>query len=488
MKNFPPFAMLGHHITMVHWLGMSVAIVFLVILPLVVVSQTPPVVPVPTGGSVTVTITSGPSPNSACPDATVTTRLSATRNDPQIHRECAITEKSCTWTIEEIKQNSASSNPSEGVDVTDTYRGTKVTLNPMSGGDLTRDLVATQLPPGYWWVKVKVVANWTIEKEAGCGDCDCGGSPNSPPAYVTVPFTIVGVKSITATDGGTSGGGGSSSGGISPATDDDPGVETPVKTLYVCKATSGTVDITAVPTPNVSESELPSTWEITKVSGTLDFASPPGKLTATVSKAVAGDITVQVKDCPSSTEHFQVRIVVISLDSVTVASTACSSNKVTVTSPGSGTLYVCQGSSNSTTVNVAVTTTPNTSEAHERVLYSIGGNTTGVGPWPDNNFAPGNRDVTLTVASGNRTFQISVGCDDNGNHILDGSEATVTVTVILVQIESLTVTEVGGSANSATDPSDHRLYVCVDPVTGTVQVKIDALILPNTSAARAYAL
>jgi hypothetical protein len=94
--------------------------------------------------------------------------------------------------------------------------------------------------------------------------------------------------------------------------DTNPGVEAPLQTLTVVCGT-GSVSIAATASPSVSASDLPSSWAISKVSGSLGLGSTPGKLSASVSKATPGDITVQVTCCGSCTEHYRVRVVVVSV-------------------------------------------------------------------------------------------------------------------------------------------------------------------------------
>jgi hypothetical protein len=96
--------------------------------------------------------------------------------------------------------------------------------------------------------------------------------------------------------------------------DADKSVEADIKTIYVARKDTGTVNISVETDPSIAESDLPSGWKIEKVSGSLDFDGTPGKLSAKLKKNTFGDIVLKVSPCSGSTGHFQVKIFIININ------------------------------------------------------------------------------------------------------------------------------------------------------------------------------
>lgn len=116
---------------------------------------------------------------------------------------------------------------------------------------------------------------------------------------------VIGIKKIKAED---------SDDGSNSVEDADKGVETDIKTIYVARKDTGTVNISVETDPSVAEGDLPADWKIEKVSGSLDFDGAAGKLSARVKKNIEGDIIVRVVSCLDFLYHFQLRIIVLNLE------------------------------------------------------------------------------------------------------------------------------------------------------------------------------
>lgn len=177
------------------YLIQSTVLALLVFGPLAVLGQ---IRPVPDNGNrksgtstgclLEITV-SGPTSNPAIAGDNVVAMLSATRNGPTINSECAVTSKSCLWTV-------------TGVNYSETNDAGSFVPQPTSLVSLTYDGVepfatmnAPDLSPGYWSVTVNASATWTIEKSAGCGDCDCGGCADAN-GDTTIAFAVVGVDRV----------------------------------------------------------------------------------------------------------------------------------------------------------------------------------------------------------------------------------------------------------------------------------------------------
>ena len=118
--------------------------------------------------------------------------FNASRNGPALNSECAVTNKSCVWTVSSVKYRAdMSAIPTEAP--------TSLVNVVFDGAEFASQLTAPDLPAGYWDVTVNASASWTIEKSAGCGDCDCGGCANAA-GSVTIAFAVVAVDRIIVKD------------------------------------------------------------------------------------------------------------------------------------------------------------------------------------------------------------------------------------------------------------------------------------------------
>jgi len=100
--------------------------------------------------------------------------------------------------------------------------------------------------------------------------------------------------------------------GSNTAVDSGKEKESPLRTIYVFRKDNDPVNITVDPKPNVSTSELPDSWKISKVSGNLKL-TVSDKLNATVDRSEIGEAVVQVKCHDGDKDHFQVRVVVATI-------------------------------------------------------------------------------------------------------------------------------------------------------------------------------
>ncbi|MBN1932547.1 MAG: transglutaminase domain-containing protein [Desulfobacterales bacterium] len=132
-------------------------------------------------------------------------------------------------------------------------------------------------------------------------DVDNNGSLESGEVQYEVEV-VVGVVSIKAGD---------SDDAANFVEDGDKTIEANLKTLYVYRKDTGTVNITVETNPSVSESDLPSDWIIEKVSGSLNLDGTSGKLSAQIKKDTPGEIVVRVLPSSGSTDHFQVKVTVV---------------------------------------------------------------------------------------------------------------------------------------------------------------------------------
>ena len=119
---------------------------------------------------------------------------------------------------------------------------------------------------------------------------------------------VIGVKKIKAVD---------SDDGSNTAEDTDKAVEADIKTIYVPKKDTGTVNITVETEPSVTEADLPADWKIEKISGTLNFDGAVGKLSGRIRKNSEGEIVIRVMPCSSSSDHFYLKIIVFKVEFVT---------------------------------------------------------------------------------------------------------------------------------------------------------------------------
>ena len=70
-----------------------------------------------------------------------------------------------------------------------------VSFTNVDGVEPRADLIAPGLSAGYWDVTVDASATWSIEKSAGCGDCDCGGCAKAV-GDTTIAFAVVAVDRV----------------------------------------------------------------------------------------------------------------------------------------------------------------------------------------------------------------------------------------------------------------------------------------------------
>ncbi len=170
------------------------------------------------------------------------------------------------------------------------------------------------------------------------------------------------------------------------------------------------------------------------------------------------------------------------LDSLTVSDPAHVENAVT----DSGTLYVEEGGDHTATIAITGLVTPGAGA--DKALWRIDE------PYAyqsQGNFASDSNNVTLTVVDGNRVWNVKAGVDNNGNGNLDASEVTKTVGVTVVDVESLTVTDLADNY-SITNPPGAEMYVAEaavgTPGAGSVKIKIEAEYLPTGPGAGSHIL
>src|SRR5690606_1122394 len=98
--------------------------------------------------------------------------------------------------------------------------------------------------------------------------------------------------------------------------------------------------------------------------------------------------------------------------------------------------------------------------------------------------------VTLTPADGvNNIVTLRAGVDRNLNGTLESSEEMKTVEVMVIQLDSITVSDKAHPAQSAANPTATQLYVAEPisgPMSGKVQINIDATGSPDTLEAGAH--
>ena len=228
--------------------------------------------------TLTAYIASSPDPSPAKAGDDVTASFSAQPTDPKLKAECALTSKSCSWDVMKIEyRDSSGGSPT---DVTSSMIG-QVTKSG-DGVESPAQIIARNFSAAHWSITVKFTASWTIEKQSGCTDCDCGTCPNAE-ALLTVAFVVVAVDRIIVEDS-------------------DPEVVGSTK-VWV----GDSVILEAKPKP--ADATFPDgtpTWTIdSKPTGSTVTASGGASKTLTITPDKPGDYTIKAR-CGTSVAMFQI--------------------------------------------------------------------------------------------------------------------------------------------------------------------------------------
>ncbi|MFH0937744.1 MAG: hypothetical protein V1899_00435, partial [Planctomycetota bacterium] len=89
-----------------------------------------------------------------------------------------------------------------------------------------------------------------------------------------------------------------------------------------------------------------------------------------------------------------------------------------------------------------------------------------------------NNTALCTLKPGVRSYEVKIGCDVNKNKILDEDEITQHITVEVLKVEKLTVTDAANSKVTATNKPDTKLVVC-ETKAGNAKIKIEAKFSPD---------
>ena len=150
---------------------------------------------------------------------------------------------------------------------------------------------------------------------------------------------------------------------------------------------------------------------------------------------------------------------------------------VKATNPSDEHLVVCETDEGNAKIKMDIEIAPDDTNRRKRVLWKIDEETAKPNK---GNFATHPVPVTLTPKDGNRTFVIKIGCDQDEDGKLDPDEIRRTMTVYVLKLKKLTVSDNADAKRTATNPTETKLLV-PETAAGNAVIKLGAEFVPDNT-------